>query len=162
MTLKKSSGQNLKKKKKKSNISSSNQRKFREKGHPNSNFLSSSLENFWYEVLLYYLKQLTLPPLLPRPLLLNLSTLREKQEGLISSAVTALTPSGPNALSLRSSSVRWASAFITPSPKAVWRTLCRFEVSIMAVNKFAMIQGKHLILDFCLVSMTWHLIHGDF
>ena len=69
----------------------------------------------WFWTLL----QLTFPPLGPSPLLLNLSTLREKHDGLVSSVVNALTPSGPNALSLRSSSVRWASALITPSPSAV-------------------------------------------
>ena len=62
------------------------------------------------------LKQ-TLPPPIPRPLLLNFKTLKEKQDGLVKSFVTDLTPSGPNALSHKSNSVRCARAVITASPK---------------------------------------------
>lgn len=63
---------------------------------------------------------LTFPPPIPMPQLLSLSSLRVWQDGLFSSCSIPFTPSGPKALSLRSSSVSLAPALINPLPKDLW------------------------------------------
>lgn len=62
----------------------------------------------------------TLPPPMPMPQLLSLSSCRVKQAELFSRASKPRTPSGPNALSLRSSSTSWAPAVMSPSPSEIW------------------------------------------
>lgn len=62
----------------------------------------------------------TLPPPMPMPQLLSFSSCRVKQAELFSRASKPRTPSGPNALSLRSSSTSWAPAVMSPSPREIW------------------------------------------
>lgn len=62
----------------------------------------------------------TLPPPMPMPQLLSLSSWRVKQAELLSRASKPRTPSGPKALSLRSSSTSCAPAVMSPSPSEVW------------------------------------------
>lgn len=66
------------------------------------------------------ISQLTFPPPTPIPQLLSLSTLSVWQEGLFSSCSIPFTPSGPKALSLRSSSVSLAPAVIIAPPRNLW------------------------------------------
>ena len=62
----------------------------------------------------------TLPPPMPMPQLLSLSSCSVKQAELLSRASKPRTPSGPKALSLRSSSTSWAPAVMSPSPREIW------------------------------------------
>lgn len=62
-------------------------------------------------------RPLTFPPPTPMPQLLSFSSLRLWQQGLFSSRSIPLTPSGPKALSLRSSSVSRTPAHISASPR---------------------------------------------
>lgn len=54
------------------------------------------------------------------PQLLSLSSLSVWQEGLLSSCSIPFTPSGPKALSLKSSSVSLAPALINALPRHLW------------------------------------------
>lgn len=57
-------------------------------------------------------RALTFPPPMPMPQLLSLNSLSVWQEGLFSSCSIPFTPSGPKALSLKSSSISRAPALI--------------------------------------------------
>ena len=59
----------------------------------------------------------TFPPPIPRPVLLIFRVFREKQTVLFRSTTKPLTPVGPNALSLTSSSTKCAPDAINPSPR---------------------------------------------
>ena len=64
--------------------------------------------------------ELTFPPPIPIPQLLSLSSLSVWQEGLFNSCSIPLTPSGPKALSLKSSSVSLAPALINALPRDLY------------------------------------------
>lgn len=62
----------------------------------------------------------TFPPPMPMPQLLSFSSLSVWQEGLFSSCSIAFTPSGPKALSLKSSSVSRAPELIMALLRCFW------------------------------------------
>ena len=62
----------------------------------------------------------TFPPPTPMPQLLSFSCLKVWQERLFNSRSIPFTPSGPKALSLRSSSVSRTCAHINASPRHLW------------------------------------------